>query len=117
MREYPVLDWIERCRERVHADPELQVIGNWYTTTFALTFGENRFALEVDRGKIVEVVAAPRLDVRTLFGLRAPIEVSSTSLSPTSPRRLAGFSAGARRTGSRPSGGCGESGSDNPHYY
>lgn len=85
MREYPGLDWIERYRERVNADPELQVIGNWFTTTFTLTFGENRFALEVDRGKIVEVVAAPRLDVRTLFGLRAPIEVWRKFLSPSPP--------------------------------
>jgi hypothetical protein len=85
MREYPGFDWLERYRERVNADPELQVIGNWFTTTFALTFGDKRFALKVDRGKIVEVVPAPRLDVRTLFGLRAPVDVWRKFLSPNPP--------------------------------
>ena len=28
-------------RERVNTDPELRVIGDWFTTTFALTFGES----------------------------------------------------------------------------
>lgn len=85
MGDYPGLDWLARYRERVNADPELEVIGGWFTTTFALTFGDNRFALKVDRGKIVDVIAVPRLDVRTLFGLRAPVEVWRKFLSPNPP--------------------------------
>jgi len=85
MSDYPGLDWLARYRERVNTDPELQVIGDWFTTTFALTFGDKRFALKVERGKIVDVVASPRIDVRTLFGFRAPVEVWRKFLSPNPP--------------------------------
>lgn len=83
--EYPGAEWIERYRVRVNADPEILVIGRWFTTTFAVTFGEARYALAVDRGRIVDVIAGKRLDVRTHFGLRAPVEVWRKFLSPDPP--------------------------------
>jgi hypothetical protein len=85
MAEYPGMDWLTRYRERVNADPEMQVIGNWFTTTFGLAFGDRRYALKVDGGKIVYIVPSPRLDVRTIFGLSAPIEVWRKFLSPNPP--------------------------------
>jgi hypothetical protein len=85
MTEYPGLPWLARYRERVNADPELKVIGDWFTTTFALTFGESRYALKVEKGRIVDTVAQPRLDVRVLFGFRAPVEVWRKFLSADPP--------------------------------
>jgi hypothetical protein len=85
MTEYPGLPWLARYRERVNADPELKVIGDWFTTTFALTFGESRYALKVEKGRIVDMVAQPRLDVRVLFGFRAPVEVWRKFLSADPP--------------------------------
>jgi hypothetical protein len=85
MGGYPGMGWFNRYRERVNADPELKVIGDWFTTTFALTFGESRYALKVDKGQIVDVIEAPRLDVRAPFGFRAPVEVWRKFLSPNPP--------------------------------
>ena len=85
MTEYPGLPWLARYREHVNADPELKVIGDWFTTTFALTFGESRYALKVEKGRIVDIVAQPRLDVRALFGFRAPVEVWRKFLSADPP--------------------------------
>jgi hypothetical protein len=85
MSEYPGLAWFERYRARVNADPEMAVIGDWFTTSLALTFGGNRYALKVEKGRIVEVIASPRLDVRTFFGFRAPIDVWRKFLSPDPP--------------------------------
>ena len=85
MTDYPGLAWLARYRERVNADPELHVIGDWFTTTFTLTFGEARYALEVERGRIVEIVASPKFDVRALFGFRAPVEVWRKFLSANPP--------------------------------
>jgi len=85
MSDYPGLPWLERFRARVNADPELAVISDWFTTTFALTFGESRYALKVERGRISEIVAAPRLDTRVLFGFRAPVAVWRKFLSPKPP--------------------------------
>src|SRR5947209_16875628 len=66
--------WLARSRERVNADAELKVIGDWFTTTFALTFGDSRYAVRVEKGQITDIVA-PKLDVRTPFGFRAPVAV------------------------------------------
>src|SRR5215475_13021909 len=85
MKDYPGLAWLARYRERVNADPELKVIGDWFTTTFALTFGENRYALQVEKGCIVDIITQPKLDVHVLFGFRAPVDVWRKFLSPDPP--------------------------------
>jgi hypothetical protein len=83
--DYPGADWIARYRERVNADPEMEVVGRWFTTNFAVTFGDNRYALQLDRGRIVDIIPGKRLDLRTYFGLRAPVEVWRKFLSPDPP--------------------------------
>jgi hypothetical protein len=85
MNDYPGAAWLARYRERVNADPELAVIGDWFTTTFTLTFGEQRYALAVDKGRIVDIVASPKFDVRALFGFRAPVDVWRKFLSADPP--------------------------------
>jgi hypothetical protein len=85
MSSYPSTSWLARYRERVNADPEMAVIGDWLSTTFTLTFGDNRYALVLAKGKIVDIIPAPRLDVRATFGFRAPIDVWNKFLSPNPP--------------------------------
>jgi hypothetical protein len=85
MRDYPGMAWLTQYRERVNGDPELNVIGEWFSATFTLTFGDNRYALKIDKGKIADITAAPRLDVRAGFGFAAPIEVWKKFLSPDPP--------------------------------
>jgi len=85
MSEFPGASWLERYRARVNADPEMGVIGDWLSTTFTLTFGDARHALVVDKGKIVNIIAAPRFDVRAPFGFRAPVDVWRKFLSPNPP--------------------------------
>ena len=85
MKDYPGLTWLARYRERVNADPELKMIGDWFTTTFALAFGDSRYALKVEKGRIVDIIASPKFDVRALFGFHAPVEVWRKFLSPNPP--------------------------------
>lgn len=85
MSDFPGASWLARYRDRVNADPEMAVIGDWLSTTFTLTFDDSRFALKVDKGKIVDIVASPRLDVRAPFGFRAPVHVWRKFLSPDPP--------------------------------
>lgn len=83
--DFPGAAWLESYRRRVNDDPEMSVVGEWFSTAFSLGFGEARHVVRVDRGRIVEIVSAPRFDVRTTFGLRAPVEVWRRFLSPTPP--------------------------------
>jgi hypothetical protein len=85
MSEFPGLDWFARYREKVNSDPELKVIGDWFTTTFSLSFGDSRYAVKVEKGKIVDVIPAPKFDVRAIFGFRAPLDVWRKFLSPDPP--------------------------------
>ena len=84
MADYPGSAWLARYRERVNGDVELKVIGDWFTTTFALTFGDSRYAVRVEKGQITDIVA-PKLDVRTPFGFRAPVAAWRKFLSPDPP--------------------------------
>jgi len=83
--KYPGDSWFARYRERVNADQELSVIGNWFTTTFSLTFDHDRYALQIEKGQISNIIHNPELDVRTVFGFRAPITVWQKFLSPHPP--------------------------------
>jgi hypothetical protein len=85
MTDYPGEAWLARYRDKVNADAELAVIGQWFSTTFTLTFGDARYALKIDQGKIVDIIASPRLDVRAAFGFRSPVEVWRKFLSPDPP--------------------------------
>ena len=51
MSDYPGAAWLARYRERVNGDAELKVIGDWFTTTFGLTFGDTRYAVTVEKGR------------------------------------------------------------------
>src|SRR5262245_56192626 len=84
MSEYPGGAWLARYRERVNGDPELKVIGDWFSTTFGLTFGDTRYAVKVEKGQITDIVT-PKLDTRTPFGFRAPVAVWKKFLSPNPP--------------------------------
>ena len=67
MSDYPGASWLARYRERVNGDPELDVIGDWFNTTLTLTFGDSRYALKIAKGKIADIIASPRLDMRAAF--------------------------------------------------
>lgn len=85
MPGYPGPSWLERYRDRVNTDVELDIIGKWLNTSFMLSFGDERYALTVDEGKITDIVAAPRRDERTAFGFAAPVDVWQKFLSPDPP--------------------------------
>jgi len=83
--DYPGAAWLGSYRERVNADPELAVIGRWFSVPFSASFGEARHVIRVERGTIAEIVSAPRFDVRAAFGFRGPLELWQRFLSPNPP--------------------------------
>jgi hypothetical protein len=66
--------WLKRFQDRVNADPEMQVIGEWFTTAFSLVCDHRRCIVRFQRGKLVEAIPSPRLDVRCMFGFTASSE-------------------------------------------
>ena len=77
--------WMEGYRDRVNADPEMEVIGGWFTTALSFTFGDKRYVVRVERGRIADINAAPRVDARAAFGFRAPMAVWVKFVSPDPP--------------------------------
>ena len=82
---FPDSPWMENFRSRVNADREMEVIGNWFSTSLALDFGERRYVVRVERGRITDINAAPRIDSRAAFGLRAPLGVWEKFVSSNPP--------------------------------
>src|SRR5262245_25120773 len=79
--------WLKRYQERVNTDPELAVIGRWFTTAFSLSSAERRVVLRFNTGRLEEIVASPRIDVRSVFGFRATPDIWAKFLS-TQPEPL-----------------------------
>ena len=76
-------NWLARFKDRVNADPEMAVVGDWFTTALSLSCGDRRCIVRFEKGKIVDATVAPRIDVRCAFGFRASEEIWSKFLSPT----------------------------------
>jgi len=85
MSTFPQLAWLEAFRDRVNADPEMKLIGAWFTAPISLSFGETRYVLRVEHGRIGDILASPRIDARAAFGFRAPLAVWRKFLSPHPP--------------------------------
>ena len=85
MADFPEPEWMERYRERVNADPEMQVIGDWFSTSLSFAFGERRYVVRMERGRMTDINAAPRIDARAAFGFRAPMEVWQKFVSAEPP--------------------------------
>jgi hypothetical protein len=74
MKDYPGLTGLPTIASGQMPIPN-SIIGDWFTTTLALAFGDSRYALKVETGCLVDIVAPPKFDVRALFGFRVPVEV------------------------------------------
>ena len=68
-------DWLAQLQTRLNDDPELQVIGDWFTVAMSLSCDGERCILRFERGRLVESVRAPRLDVPCAFGFRATTDI------------------------------------------
>src|SRR5258706_9405339 len=73
MPSFPGMAWMEGYRDRVNADPEMAVIGGWFTTALSLAFGEQRYVVGAERGQDAAINAAPRVDARAALRFRAPM--------------------------------------------
>jgi hypothetical protein len=85
MSSFPDESWLSGFRSKVNEDPELAVIGKRFTADIGLTFGETRYVLQVQEGRIQNIIPSPRFDVRTQFGIRAPMELWRRFLSKNPP--------------------------------
>ena len=85
MQAFPDMAWMEGFRDRVNADPEMAVIGDWFSTSFSLGFGATRYVVSVEQGKVAEIKPAPRVDSRARFGFHAPMAVWNLFVSPNPP--------------------------------
>ena len=78
----PSLEWMEKYRDAVNADPEMAVVGDWLTVDFKISFGGDDFLLSVRSGRIVDIVPKPRFDRPAAFTMRAPMSVWNKFVSP-----------------------------------
>ena len=67
--------WLKQFQERLNADAEMGVIGDWFTVSMSLSCGDDRRVLRFERGKLVHTVMTPKLDAPCAFGFRASPEI------------------------------------------
>tara|TARA_X000000950_G_scaffold232211_1_gene281075 strand:- start:249 stop:626 length:378 start_codon:yes stop_codon:yes gene_type:complete len=76
---------MESYRHAVNSDKEMEVIGEWFTEDFKISFESTDYLISVRGGKIVEIVDNPRFDRPVAFTLRAPMSVWNKFISPNPP--------------------------------
>ena len=82
MGDIPTPDWMERYRERVNEDPEMAVIGDWFSLDFKLSFEGSAWLLSVREGRIEDIVHRPRFDRPARFTISAPMRVWTKFIRP-----------------------------------
>ena len=85
MSNRPSLAWMGNYRDAVNADPEMSVIGDWFTENFKISFEGTDFLISVREGKITNIEENPRFDHPAAFSLRAPMSVWNKFISPNPP--------------------------------
>ena len=75
--------WLAKYQTLVNDDPEMHVIGDWFTVTFSLTSGDARAIVHFERGRLASYVVSPRFDVACAFGFRASPEIWQRFLGAT----------------------------------
>ena len=82
MGDMPTAEWMARYRERVNGDPEMAVIGDWFSLDFKLSFEGDAWLLSVRGGRIEDIVHRPRFDRPARFTITAPMRVWSKFIRP-----------------------------------
>ena len=85
MSKRPSLAWMETYKEAVNADPEMSVVGDWFSEDFKISFEGTDYLISVREGRIVEIAENPRFDRPVAFTLRAPMSVWNKFISPNPP--------------------------------
>ena len=67
--------WLTRFQERLNADREMSVIGDWFTLSMSLSCDDERRVLRFERGRLVQTILTPRLDAPCAFGFRATADI------------------------------------------
>ena len=85
MDEFPSEGWMRQFQLAANHDPELAVIGQAFSVDFSIAFAERRYVIQVHRGQIRAIIADPRFDVPTKFGMRAPMALWTRFFSRPPP--------------------------------
>jgi hypothetical protein len=67
--------WLTHLQQRLNADPEMAVIGDWFTVSISLSCDEERRVLRFERGRLVQTILTPKLDAPCAFGFRASADI------------------------------------------
>lgn len=82
---FPDRGWMQRYAAVANADPELRLIGKFFTCDFLLDFEVVRYLMRVAEGAVREVVPDPHYDRPWAFALRGPRHVWEKYLRPVPP--------------------------------
>lgn len=82
---FPDREWMQRYVSVANADPELRLIGKFFTCDFLLDFETIRYLVRVADGAVRDVVPNPHFDRPWAFALRAPRTVWKKYLQPIPP--------------------------------
>lgn len=85
MGAFPEPEWMGAFQLRVNADPELAMVGRWFTADFLFEARPHRFLFRIERGRLAEIVPEPRFDQSWSFALRAPLDVWRKFIQPMPP--------------------------------
>jgi hypothetical protein len=66
---------LQRFRDLLAADTEMNVVGDWFTLSMSLTSGDDRCIARFERGRLVQWFVSPRMGVPCAFGFRASPEI------------------------------------------
>ena len=70
----PTAEWMRAYQKAVNSDPEMGVVGDWFSTDFKISFEGVDFLISVREGKIVENRAEPALrSAGRLYSARADV--------------------------------------------
>ena len=85
MAEFPSNEWMDKYREAVSSDQEMNVVGKFFDADFLLGLGAKEYIMQVRKGKISNTLENPSPFDAWSFAIRGPEESWKQFIQPVPP--------------------------------
>jgi hypothetical protein len=85
MAEFPSNEWMDKYREAVSSDQEMNVVGKFFDVDFLLGLGAKECLMQIRKGKISNILENPTPLDAWSFAIRGPEESWKKFIQPVPP--------------------------------
>jgi hypothetical protein len=82
---FPSEGWVRKWVDVINGDSEIERLGRWFDARVMFQFGDDKYILKFNRGRVDDVITQPIWDKAWDFGVRATVDCWRHSMKDPPP--------------------------------